>query len=393
MEYIYGILLATLGLTVVIIIKLSTTLFHELGHAIPALMFTNKKVEVYIGSYGDSEKTIQLEFGRLKIYLNWNIITWQLGMCRHEQIAANLWKETIILLGGPIASLLISIPLLLTLKHIESNSTLQLVSIIFIAAAAFDFFTNMIPSSKPIEIHNGKKTYCDGYALYQIYKRKTSPKQYFELEKLFVAQKYRKVIELGEKMLLTQQNKRYVYDFIIKSLIILNNKKRALKYYETLSNNFQLEDYDSFEIGKLYSSNGDYINALKFFKKFWFKNYKNIELLNAIGNAQIELGLYEEAIKTLITSLNIENNNLQAVLLRSKAYVKLKKYSLAESALRFAIEINANEPMIYFHLGIINEKRFKHKEAIKYFVLAKEMNCTYPKIDILIENLKTKVQR
>ena len=53
MQLIFGILIALFGLALIIVIKLSTTFFHEMGHAIPALIFTKKPVSVYVGSYGD----------------------------------------------------------------------------------------------------------------------------------------------------------------------------------------------------------------------------------------------------------------------------------------------------------------------------------------------------
>ena len=71
MGILTGILFALVAILVIILIKQSTTFFHEMGHAIPALIFTKKSVTVYIGSYGDISKTTQFKLGRLTIYFKW----------------------------------------------------------------------------------------------------------------------------------------------------------------------------------------------------------------------------------------------------------------------------------------------------------------------------------
>ncbi len=47
------------------------TLLHELGHAIPALLVTRKKVTIYIGSYGDPQKSLCFRVGLLEFYVRY----------------------------------------------------------------------------------------------------------------------------------------------------------------------------------------------------------------------------------------------------------------------------------------------------------------------------------
>ena len=66
MDYIYGILLGIIWISGIIFMRSITTFFHEMGHAIPALLFTQKeKVNVFVGTYGDISNSLQLNFGRL----------------------------------------------------------------------------------------------------------------------------------------------------------------------------------------------------------------------------------------------------------------------------------------------------------------------------------------
>jgi len=90
---------------------------HELGHAIPALIFTKGEVSVNIGNYNLIKK---VKLNRLVIniygyrsildvsyaYVNWTLLD-------------SKFKSIIIIVGGPIASLCTSIVLYLTLDTIQ----------------------------------------------------------------------------------------------------------------------------------------------------------------------------------------------------------------------------------------------------------------------------------
>ena len=106
-----GIITAILMIVGVLLTRSITTLVHEYGHALPALLFTEKEVKVYVGSYGNLDNALTVKLGRLTTYLKFNLLNWNIGMCQHEGEYSKT-KRAIIILGGPIASVLLSIPLL-----------------------------------------------------------------------------------------------------------------------------------------------------------------------------------------------------------------------------------------------------------------------------------------
>ena len=95
-----------------------TTLFHELGHAIPALIFSREPVHVYIGSYGEEQKYIRLKIGRLTIFFRFNFLDWRIGLCRHMG-KLNYRQDLITTLGGPIMSLSIAVFLIIFMIYNE----------------------------------------------------------------------------------------------------------------------------------------------------------------------------------------------------------------------------------------------------------------------------------
>lgn len=103
--FITGLLIAILTIVGIVYSRLITTFFHELGHAIPALAFSSKQVTMYVGSYGNPDKSWTLSLGRLKMILSFNIWDLQLGLCTHSGKLSNT-QSLIIIFGGPLLSLI-----------------------------------------------------------------------------------------------------------------------------------------------------------------------------------------------------------------------------------------------------------------------------------------------
>ena len=180
--------IAILAVFIVLFARSLTTFFHELGHAVPALFFTEEAVNVYIGTYGDISKGMQTRIGRLQLFCRLNLFDWKLRMCSFVPCSTP-WKSFLILLGGPIASLLISIPLLLIILNYDLSETGYIFIAVFILASFVDFVVNLYPSSKPIPMHDGSVSYCDGYQVLHLFLRRFLSKEYLALEGLFFSRK------------------------------------------------------------------------------------------------------------------------------------------------------------------------------------------------------------
>jgi tetratricopeptide (TPR) repeat protein len=391
MNVLLGIVVGIGAILLIILLRLSTTLFHELGHAIPALIFTKKGVEVYIGSYGDISNTRQVQIGRLKLFFKWKIFDWKIGMCRAEEGMDADWKNVIMILAGPIASLLIAIPLLINLMSLNPNSILFFISVMFIAAAGADFIINMIPFNSSIKMHDGTVAHSDGYALINIIRRKLLPDSYFELEHLYLNKDYDALLKNANAMLANGEQERFIYDFIINVNNDLKNNNAGLLAYKELEQNFKLNDQDYFNIGKLYRQNGNYSEALRYYNHFYYKNFGNIELLKELGITQIELGNNELAIKRLNTVIEEAPESYTAFLFRSRAYINLEKFELAKNDLETVKEVLPDEPLLYYHYGLLYKKLNRLKEALANFQQAEILNCDQHGLAYTIEEIKQRL--
>ena len=123
-----------------------TVLIHELGHAIPALFFTDKPVTIFVGSYGDPSKSLSFNLGRLNSFLSFDIFQSQIGLCYHSQ-AKTIQQTLMIVLGGPLASLFFGLLLIGLVSSFSFPPMLNFVFYLMLVSAIFDFFVNMIPTA------------------------------------------------------------------------------------------------------------------------------------------------------------------------------------------------------------------------------------------------------
>ena len=159
MDYLQGILLGIGWISGIILMRSITTLFHELGHALPALVFTRKeKVNVFIGTYGDLSNSLRLNLGRLVLYLKFNVFNWRIGLCTHAGVRG-LIPQIIVILGGPVASLLIASIAFYFIITKQFSELWVVFIVFFLISAIIDFLVNVDPSHTPIKLYDNSVTY------------------------------------------------------------------------------------------------------------------------------------------------------------------------------------------------------------------------------------------
>lgn len=104
-------------LLVYIIFMPVLSFIHELGHAIPALIFTKDEVSINIGNYNLIKK-VKLNRLIINIYGYRSIVDVSFAYVNWKPVESK-FKSIIMIAGGPIASLCISVVLYLTLDTIQ----------------------------------------------------------------------------------------------------------------------------------------------------------------------------------------------------------------------------------------------------------------------------------
>lgn len=348
-----GIFIAIISILTVLVLRSLTTFFHEMGHAIPALIFSKDYVHVYVGTYGNISNCSHFKFGRLEIFFRLNLLDWKIGMCEHVP-TKEMWKTALIILGGPIASLIISLPLIWILANYEVTEVLFLIMSMFVLAASFDFLVNMTPWNTPIYMHNGHVSFCDGYMLLAFWARAFSPKEYRALEELFLEKKYRLVQDKAEELISAGNTYRRIYDLGIQASMVLQKSAEALWFYEKLNEKHKLQSVDFMNIAKLY----------------------------------LEQKREEDALQCLNQCIHLQHNFIEALLERGIIRAKRKDYQSALNDFNMAIFHGPENGHFYVHRASAKIQTKDFEGALKDLNAAQNLGEESKHLRLVWDDLK-----
>jgi hypothetical protein len=146
-----------------------TTIIHELGHAIPARIFSKDKVTIYIG-VGNSKRNFKI--GNLKVlFRGFHPFT---GFASWDGNKLTRFGKIVATLGGPLVSLMVGMGSLLIAGKIANNALNNLFT--FIAYYnLFQFIITAIPFKYPSWWGAYGGTTSDGYKVLTLLKEKAEP--------------------------------------------------------------------------------------------------------------------------------------------------------------------------------------------------------------------------
>jgi len=300
------IILAIIGIVLILLlVRPVTTFFHELGHAIPSLLFTNKEVVMYVGSYGDLDKSVFFDLGRLKILFRYKITEWNIGFCTHHGHPSFV-QSMLIIFGGPFFSLLLGLSCYYLIKQYPDNSFFTLAIATVLVSGIWDFIVNMIPQGEPIVLDNGNLVFNDGSQLLYLFKTRKYPTSYFEGLSFFEKkqteegiEKLKETIDLGHTDIL-------LYRLVMEQFE--TQPERAIEFNDAYYHKFTFQSPDYKNLGDVYTKVNEPSFAIQCYTKAIALNYKNQEALLERAKRYIHVGLEGKALEDLKIVNLIEEN-------------------------------------------------------------------------------------
>ncbi|PKP15681.1 MAG: hypothetical protein CVU07_09350, partial [Bacteroidetes bacterium HGW-Bacteroidetes-23] len=205
---------------------------HELGHALPALVFTKQKVTLYIGSYGDPEKSIHFKIRNLEVWLNYKLFSWRNGLCIATFENKSIDKQIFYVLMGPMLPFILAISYAFVAFSNDFGDFYLLFAVSFLITSVIDLFHNLIPDKTPIKLHNGTVTYNDGYNLSKLFKYRKFSDQYEDAIDCFTKKEYQKSIQLFDRFLKLKLEDENIYRLNFISNIQIKNFEKAKQLFE-----------------------------------------------------------------------------------------------------------------------------------------------------------------
>lgn len=388
MQYFPIFILILIGL--VLIARPLTVLFHEIGHAIPAILLTKQKATIYIGSYGDPKKSVKINLGLLVIFFRYNPFAWRLGLCIPAAKSVSINRQIIYTFAGPFASLIIAtIACYFTFVY-DLHGFLKLFLIVFLGSALLDLLVNLIPNEKPIILYDGTITHNDGYSLKQLFYYKSLPKEYSEAVELYNEKKFSDAAILFEKLVSDVKDEN-IYRLAISSYLQDKNYDKAKEISETFELTGKMNSDDLSNIALSYSHLGFHDEALKLYDKSLQLNPDNKYSLNNKGYTLNLMNKYEEAI--FLFDKSIENDPDSAYSYNNRGLAKIKIGQVKEGLqdIDRSFEIDPDNSYAYLNMGIYHFDKGEFNEALQKFVKAKELDSSTYLIDKYITDTKNEI--
>ncbi|MGI4863136.1 MAG: hypothetical protein ACRYFZ_04385 [Janthinobacterium lividum] len=123
------------------------TLLHELGHAVPALLFTRADVTMYLGSYGDQTNSWRVKIGLLEVYMKRSLF-WRTGLCVHTGSNLSKAENCVIILGGVLVSVLVAALGFYAALAGNLHGAVKLFMFLLVLFAVVSLVTNLVPSQR-----------------------------------------------------------------------------------------------------------------------------------------------------------------------------------------------------------------------------------------------------
>ena len=359
-----------------------TVLVHELGHAIPALLFTQKPVTIYVGSYGDRSKSLFFNLGRLQSFVSYDIFQSQMGLCYHSS-AKTIQQTLLIILGGPLASLLFGLLLIVLVSNFIFPPMLNFVFYMLLVSAIFDFFVNMIPSKNPSYLFDGTPVYNDGNSFFKLLKESKYPENYFKAIDFYSKEKNKRAIHNFHSVLEEGYTDKVVYNKLIAAYVNDQQYHRALNIYNTMLTQHQLNNEEYHNLAITYWKLKNYERAILACNKILNKNIAldssniNPQTILLRGKSHLKLNQIEIAIEDFNQAISI-NSEFTSLGYSFRGLAKIKSHQLLDGKedLDIAHALSPNNPHTIFHLGIYFYKKQDFNKAMDLFKKAQSIDET-----------------
>jgi tetratricopeptide (TPR) repeat protein len=366
--------------------RLFTVLVHELGHAIPAILLTRQRVSIYIGSYGDPEKSLNFTVGLLEVWLKYSPLSWRLGVCVPDAKEISINRQIIYTLTGPLASGVVAAAVCYSYfaYDLYRFKFMFVIFLCFLISLIYDLFLNLIPRETPIKLYDGRFTHNDGYLLKQLFHYKRFPKEYERAAELYKQHRFAEAAEAFHEMLKRGIKDENIYRVAISSFMQAKDFKQAKAISDEFLMQGNANSNDFVNAGLFHSYLKEHDQAMEMYDKSLALDPDNKYALNNKGFTFNDLNKFEEAIPIFNKALEIDPAFAHSYSNRGLAKIKTGKTEEGLDDINHSLKLDENNSYGYRNLGIYHLDKGEYSKALDLFRKAKELDSNTHMIDELI---------
>jgi tetratricopeptide (TPR) repeat protein len=371
--------------------RLLTTVIHELGHAIPALLLTNEKVTVYMGSLGNPEKSLQFQLGRLECFFKFNLFYWKGGLCVMHEKDISVRTSFLVTICGPLLSLIVATIGIFILYYNQFSDVSKLVIFALVFSCLLDFINNMVPKRDSIALHNGTFTNNDGMQLWMLFQFRKSYQKFQKGSHYMEQSEFGKAAAIFEEAILqAKHNAGMFYRLAIYAHIQNNNREKAKQLQEAFTekhkDTFTADDF--MNAGIIHGFFEEYKKGNNHYTEALRRDSKNSLALNNRGYNYGLLHEHEKAIADLDKAISLNPKFAFAWNNRGFSKLKLGQLEAGLQDIQQSLQLDEQNSYAYRNLGLYHFYKKKYKKALELYEKAKELDASTKFIDDYINDVK-----
>lgn len=368
-----------------------TVLFHELGHAIPAILFSRQKVDVYLGTYGDATRSWKINLRLLDLYFTGNPFLWRSGLCDLTRTNLSVNQQIFCLVAGPFGTLIATV----MIGYVVFSNDLYggwKTFVLFLSIAALIDLRNLVPGDQPIRLADGRLVGNDGAQLQTLFQCRKNNAMIEKADRLFQEKRYKEAVEFIEKVLLKDPANEVAHRLGIQSYFWVKSYSKVVELAEGLIARGVTEADVFFNVAVSYSKMNNHEKALEYYDLALSLNGSHHLSLNNKGYHFLVLEKFEEAIRLFDRAIEIDPTMAYSYSNRGLSKIKLGYTEEGLADIRYSFKLDPNNAYAFRNLGVYYFEKGNYDEALSNFRKAKEMNGDTEMIDQLIVDAETRLK-
>lgn len=364
-----------------------TTALHELGHALPALLFTSGSVSVFIGVPDKSPGPPLFTWRRLRVWITRDPLKWLGGFCSHEA-TAHRWQTVLILLGGVLFSMAIAIMAAFLAFRSEVHGFILLLFVLVAVSTVLDVFINLVPSAAPVPMPDGHITFNDGEQLRRLFFSHDLNREAGLAVEHSQAGRHEEALVYYERFLRMGWTDGAIYFNAIVALHQLGRKEEALAMHRRWASEQEINSKGIALGALILSVNGHELEAIAEYDKALAIDPDDAWALNNKGYTLNKLERYAEAIDLFDRAITFAESKAYALNNRGLARLKLGDTATGLADIEEGLRLDPENSYGYRNLGVHHLDEGRAAEALPLFQKAKAMDANTDGIDALIEQAR-----
>jgi tetratricopeptide (TPR) repeat protein len=366
-------------------------LVHELGHAIPILCWSKKKVVVYIGSLGDPGHSFRLSLGRLELYLKYNPFLWFRGLCSPgERLAVS--KMIFYTAMGPLASLLITLSSFVLLKTTKPSEHQTIVLVSCMVVGGICTLSSAIPRGRLSHTYSGGGIRNDATQIIQLWKTRHLPDVYWEAMDKLRAKEYSEAAELVEKLMGEGYSSAAIYRLAVVAHFQSGQYDRAEVLQEQIGARYHFTLDDKISGGCLKIMAGRYQEAVAIYRELLRLHHNHFLILNNMGYTLVAAGEPDKALPYLDRGITLQPRFAELYANRAWAKMELGRWEEGAADAQHALNLDETSADAFRALGLYEKVKGQLATAREHFIKARSLNARVQFVEEHLADIERRLQ-